>query len=157
METRHDRLSPDIGKPVRAFAAFMGVIYVFVGIVGFIPALRGAPPADAPALSVTAQYGYLLGLFPINLVHNLVHILIGVAGLACFRRTDTAIAYCRGLAILYLVLAIMGLFPVLRTTFMLIPLFGHDIWLHAGTALLAAFFGWIAVRQTDAPPVTSTA
>ena len=36
----------------------------------------------------------------------------------------------------------MGLIPVLNTTFGLVPLFGHDVWLHAGTAALAAYFGF---------------
>ena len=38
----------------------------------------------------------------------------------------------------------MGFFPGLRTTFGLIPIFGHDIWLHAVSALAAAYFGWMA-------------
>jgi hypothetical protein len=157
MENRDYGASHDVSNSVRYFTAFIGAIYLIVGLVGFIPAFRGNPPADAPSLSVTSQYGYLLGLFPINILHNLVHLVIGIAGLLCFRRTDTAINYCRALAILYLVLAVMGLFPVLRTTFKLIPLFGHDIWLHAATAVIAAFFGWVATRQTGTTRAAGTA
>ena len=36
----------------------------------------------------------------------------------------------------------MGLIPGLNTTFGLIPIFGNDVWLHALTALIAAYFGW---------------
>ena len=51
--------------------------------------------------------------------------------------------FARGLTVVYGVLAVMGLIPVLNTTFGLIPIFGHDVWLHAGTAILAAYFGWM--------------
>ncbi len=61
-----------------------------------------------------------------------------------------AVSFARGLAILYAVLAVMGLIPGLNTMFGLAPLHGNDIWLHAGTALIAAYFGWgAAARDRD--------
>jgi hypothetical protein len=36
----------------------------------------------------------------------------------------------------------MGLIPGLSTLFGLVPLFGHDVWLHALTAIIAAWFGY---------------
>jgi hypothetical protein len=78
----------------------------------------------------------------VNWLHNLVHLAIGVAGLSASRTMPDARRYARGLAIVYGALAVMGLIPLLNTTFGLIPLFGHDIWLHAGTAALAAYFGF---------------
>jgi hypothetical protein len=50
--------------------------------------------------------------------------------------------FARGLTVVYGILAVMGLIPALNTMFGLAPIFGHDIWLHAGTALIAAYFGW---------------
>jgi hypothetical protein len=46
------------------------------------------------------------------------------------------------LAVIFGVLTVMGLIPGLNTVFGLIPLFGHDIWLHALTAIAAAYFGF---------------
>jgi hypothetical protein len=46
------------------------------------------------------------------------------------------------MAVLYGGLAVMGLIPGLNTLFGLVPLFGHDVWLHAGTAAIAAYFGF---------------
>lgn len=43
----------------------------------------------------------------------------------------------------------MGLPPVLNTVFGLIPIFGHDVWLHALTALIAAYFGFKAPSLAD--------
>jgi hypothetical protein len=99
---------------------------------------------DYPNLAVDAGAGALLGLFPVNVVHHLVHLLVGVLGIAAYRAFDTARLYARGLAIVYGVLAVMGLISAanLDTMFGLTPLFSHDVWLHAGTAVIAAYFGW---------------
>ena len=60
---------------VRTFALVFGLIYLVVGILGFIPGMVH-PAHGAPPLAVEANYGLLLGLFPINVLHNLVHVLI---------------------------------------------------------------------------------
>lgn len=146
MQQRDYGTARDVGSPVRYFALIIGVVYLLVGLLGFIPALR-PPSAGAPTLVVMSGYGFLLGLFAVNILHNIVHLLIGVVGIASYARADAAIAYSRGLAIVYALLAVFGFFPVLKTTFGLIPLFGNDIWLHAATALVAAYFGWVAPRQ----------
>lgn len=128
---------------VRLFALISGAIYVIVGILGFIPGLVTAPTI-APDLAVDAGYGYLMGIFPINLLHNIVHLVVGILGLLAYRSYASSRTYSKGLAIFYGLLAIMGFIPVLQTTFGLIPIFGNDIWLHALTALIAAYFGFIA-------------
>ena len=131
----------------RRFALVLGIVYLAVGIMGFIPGLVSHPHPGDPGLNVNHNHGRLLGIFPINTLHNIVHILVGVWGLASFRRFTLARGFARGLAIFYGLLAVMGLFPNLNTTFGLIPIHGHDVWLHALTALLAAYFGWVADRS----------
>jgi Domain of unknown function (DUF4383) len=134
----------------RNFALVFGIAFIAAGILGFVPALISPPPADAPSLSVTSFYGYLLGLFPVNLMHNLAHLAIGAWGIAAARSFTGARMYAKGLAIIYGVLAVMGLIPALNTLFGLAPIHGHDVWLHAGTAIIAAYFGWFAAARTDA-------
>jgi hypothetical protein len=102
------------------------------------------PPTGAPALQVDSAYGYLLGIFPVNLLHNLVHLLVGVLGIVSARALNSARAYSRGVAIVFGVLTVMGLLPEFNTTFGLIPLFGSDVALHAVTTVAAAYFGWFA-------------
>jgi nitrate reductase NapE component len=126
---------------VQRFALIAGIIYAAVGVLGFFPALVTPPEAAAP-LALEGMYGRLLGLFPINWVHNLVHLALGVWGLAAAKGFSNSVSYSRGLAVIYAILAVMGLFPVLNVTFGLVPLYGHDIWLHALTAGVAAYFGW---------------
>jgi uncharacterized protein DUF4383 len=127
---------------IRYFALIMGIIYVLVGLLGFIPGARHPAPPGAPDLALNASYGYLLGLFPINLLHNLVHLGVGVWGLTAYTNISRARGFACGLAVFYGLLTIMGLIPGLNTLFGLAPLFGHDIWLHALTAIVAAYFGW---------------
>jgi hypothetical protein len=131
----------------RRFALIIGILFLAAGIMGFIPGLVSSPHPGDPHVTVHHNHGRLLGIFPVNTLHNIVHLLIGVWGLASFRRFTLARGFARGLAIFYGLLAVMGLFPNLNTTFGLIPIHGHDVWLHAGTALLAAYFGWVADRS----------
>ena len=129
--------------PVRYFALILGIVYLIVGVLGFFPAaLQPLGPA-APNLAVDAGYGRLLGLFPVNILHNVVHLGVGLWGLLAYRSLGGSIGFARGLAIFYGLLAVMGLIGSLNTTFGLIPIFGHDVWLHAGTALVAAYFGFM--------------
>ncbi|MFC4425456.1 DUF4383 domain-containing protein [Deinococcus navajonensis] len=131
---------------VRTFARVAGIIYLLVGLVGFIPGLLSPP--TGPDLAVDAFHGRLLGLFPVNLVHNLVHLAIGLWGLSAARSLGASVGFARGLAVLYALLGVMGLIPGLNTMFGLAPIHGNDVWLHFGTALIAAYFGW-GVARTD--------
>ena len=132
----------------RNFSLIIGIVFLAVGVLGFVPALLSPPPDSAPTVGITAFYGYLLGLFPVNFMHNLVHIAVGAWGIAASRSMGGARAYSKVLAVFYGVLAIMGFIPALNTMFGLVPIHGHDIWLHAGTAILAAYFGWIWKADT---------
>jgi len=127
---------------VRYFALIIGLVYALVGILGFFPGMRHDLPAGTPDLAVDSQYGLLLGIFPINILHNIVHLVIGVWGIAAYSAYSSAKVFSKGLAIIYGLLAIMGLLPGLNTLFGLVPLYGDDVWLHAGTAIVAAYFGW---------------
>lgn len=140
---------------IRTFALVFGIIYVLVGILGFLPGLN-QHHADLPPIAVDSFYGRLMGLFPVNILHNIVHILIGAWGILSSRTVPASRLYGKGLAILYGLLAVMGLIPGLNTMFGLVPIFGHDVWLHALSAAVAAYFGWIA-RESDGAPRGSNA
>ncbi|SCZ59257.1 DUF4383 domain-containing protein [Thiohalomonas denitrificans] len=127
----------------RYFALVAGLVYLLVGIIGFFPAALQPPPPGAPELTVDNLYGYLFGIFPVNVLHSLVHLALGIWGVVAYRSFPGARTYARGLAWIYGILAIIGVFPALSTLFGLVPLFGHVIWLHAITALLAAYIGYM--------------
>lgn len=127
----------------RTFAMIFGIVFLAIGVAGFVPAL--VEPLHSGHPPVNPEGGQLLGLFPINAVHNAVHILFGLWGLLASRSATGAVTYARGVAIIYAVLTVAGFVPnpPLWTLFGYAPLYGNDIWLHAGLALVAAYFGWV--------------
>lgn len=102
----------------------LGAVFLVAGIIGLV----------TTPLSMTG--GLLLGLFPVNVVHNLVHLAFGIWGLAVGREPDAARNYCQAGGLLYLLLAVVGF--LVPSGFGLIPIGGHDVWLHTliGGALL---------------------
>ena len=127
---------------LRRFALIFGIVFLIVGAGGFIPGL--VAPHSHPDVTVTSGLGLELSLFPINVLHNIVHLLFGVWGLLASRSDAGARAYAKAVAIIYALLTVMGLVPALRldTTFGLVPLYGNDIWLHALLAIGAGYFGF---------------
>lgn len=138
----------------RYFAVALGVVFLAAGILGFVPALL-SPPEGGPDLMVDQGYGLLLGLFPVNVIHNLIHLAFGVWGVVAWKSFAASRVYARSVAVIYAIVAVMGLLPVLSTAFGLAPLYGHDIWLHAVIAIVSAYFGFAAVTavETTGSPV----
>jgi len=139
---------------IRNFALIYGAVFLLVGILGFVPGINQMHPGDPSLVLNGYGTGHLLGLFHVNLLHNLVHILFGIWGLAVFRNYDQARLYARGVAIIYLVLAVGGLIPRMNTLFGLCPIEGNDVWLHLLLAAVAAYFGFLA--PTYQPGAMST-
>ncbi|MGK6322511.1 DUF4383 domain-containing protein [Sphingomonas sp. DT-51] len=132
---------------VRSFATLYGVVFLLAGLAGFIPGL--SPEHVHPGVAVTGASRLALGLFPVNVLHNLVHLLFGLWGLAAARGVAGARLYARSVAVIYAVLTIAGLVPGADTLFGLVPLYGNDIWLHA---LLAAAAGYVGFVHHEAGP-----
>jgi hypothetical protein len=136
---------------VRTFALIFGIVYLLVGILGFVPGMNDHQHADMPQIAIDSFYGRLLGLFPVNLVHNVVHLGVGAWGILGSRSLGGARMFAKGIAVIYGLLTILGLIPGANTLFGLAPIFGHDVWLHALSAIAAGYFGWVA-RDSDAAP-----
>ena len=131
---------------IQRVAQIFGWIFVVVAIWGFVVSggSMEADPEMAPKV---------MGLFPVNVLHNLVHLAFGVWGIMAARSIAGAKTYALWAGVIYLLLTVLGFF--IPTTFGLIPIGGNDIWLHAllGIALLGA---WAAFRSaTAAPPATT--
>lgn len=118
---------------VQHVARLVGWLFVLIAIWGAV--LAGTSMEADPALAPR-----LWGLFPVNFLHNLVHLLVGLWGISASRTADAARFFATGAGVVYLLLALLGL--VFPSGFGLVPLGSHDIWLHAllGVALLAAGF-----------------
>jgi hypothetical protein len=135
----------------RYFALVYGIVFLLVGIAGFVPGLRTPMDMDVH-LAIDGTSGRLFGLFPINSLHNLVHLAFGIWGIVAYRTFTASRVYARSVATIYAVLTIMGLIPGLKTTFGLIPLYSHDVWLHASLAIVAAYFGFARPLEEPARP-----
>jgi len=109
-------------------ARVFGIVFLLVGLLGLV------------TTPLSMEGGLLLGLFPVNVLHNLVHLGFGAWGLVAGGTLAGATAYCRMGGIAYLMLAVVGLLT--PTGFGLMPIGGHDIWLHAvlGVILTAGGF-----------------
>jgi hypothetical protein len=126
---------------IRTMALVFGGVFLLVGILGFVPG--AVTPDTHPGMTMDQGYGLLLGLFPVNLLHNVAHLLFGLWGVLSRGSAGAARTYFRGVAIAYGLLTVMGLIPATSTTFGLIPLHGNDVWLHALLAIGGAYFGWM--------------
>ena len=119
---------------VQRVAQIFGWVFVLIAVWGFF-VTGGSMEAgmDAPAI---------LGLFPVNVLHNLAHLILGIWGIVASRSFGSARSYAQIAGILYLVLAVLGY--VDPTGFGLIPLGGGDIALHAVLGLILAGVGFTA-------------
>ena len=127
---------------VNRFALILGIVYIAFGILGLISGFLVAPTGEAPDLSVTTLYGYIVGLFVVNILLTVIHLAIGVWGVVVSGNTLQSLMFARSVAIIFAILTIFGLVPGLNTVFGLMPLYGNNIWLHALTAIIAAYFGF---------------
>src|SRR5690348_18110640 len=95
----------------RRFAQVIGILFLVVGILGFIPAFRNNNPHPEAVLRLFADegYGLLFGLFPVNWIHNLVHLGVGVTGISLSRSISKARGFAKGLTWFYGILALLVL------------------------------------------------
>ena len=135
----------------RYFALVVGAAFALAGIAGFLPFFTPHASPDAPHLLVNTSYGLLLGLFPVNIIHNLFHFAWGVAGLLAFRAYPAALTFSRYFGVTLAVLTVMGMLPPFRTGFGLMPLYGHDIWLHGLEAIIGIYLGFFAGKRAHKP------
>ncbi len=141
----------------RLFALVLGLFLLVVGVLGLIPALYTAPPADAPTVTATASYGLLFGAFPVNLVHDVVNIILGMIGIAAGARIGSARYYAMALFIILGIAACFGFIPTLDTLGGILPMWSPDTWVHFILAALAGYFGYVALESTHVEPAVQHA
>lgn len=128
--------------PVQTLAALVGVVFLLVGILGFVP-------------GITTHYGdlsfaghdsgaQLLGIFQVSILHNIVHLLFGVVGLALAKTPEGGRTFLLGGGAVYLVLWVIGLIGAGDW----IPVDTADNWLHFVLGLGMIAVGFVASRGT---------
>jgi hypothetical protein len=128
--TDHTQLRSDrtTGSPVQAASALVGAVFLLVGVLGFIPGVT----TNYGGLEAAGHESHaeLLGIFQVSILHNVVHLLFGVAGLALARSASTARAFLIGGGAVYLVLWLYGLVVDKASQANFVPLNTADDWLH---------------------------
>ena len=115
-------------SPLQLATLAVGAVFLLVGILGFIP-------------GITTNYGdmtfvghdseaKLLGLFQVNVLHKIVHLLFGVAGLALARAWESSRLFLIGGGAVYLVLWLYGVVVDLSSAANFVSLNTADNWLH---------------------------
>jgi len=141
----------DNGALVRTLAMTVGAVFLLVGILGFIPGIT--THYKDMTFAGHMSDAKLLGIFQVSILHNIVHLLFGVAGLALARNTRTAINYLIGGGVIYLVLWIYGLVTGDMSSANFVPVNSADDWLHfvLGVGMIGlGLFGRNQVAKRDA-------
>lgn len=111
----------------RTVAAVLGVVYLAAGVAGFVTA--------SP----------LFGLFEVNVLHNVVHLVFGAALLYGVMNTAMATNINRTVGIILVVLGILGF--VIPDGLGLVPLGGYDIWLHLASGIVLLAISMMGSRE----------
>jgi len=113
--------------PAQLFALVFGVVYLLIGILGFI---------------IADDNDKLLGIFQVNALHNVAHLAIGALLLVASGKHATAKQVNLGVGIAYGLLAILGLANILiDAPDGILDANDADDFLHLATAVLAIYFG----------------
>lgn len=114
----------------------MGFVFLGLGVLGFIPGVT--TNYDSLATWSYRSDALLLGILQVSVLHNVVHLLFGVAGIYLARTIRSARRYLTIGGVIYLVLFTYGLVIDLESPANFVPLDVADIFLHfvAGIAML---------------------
>jgi hypothetical protein len=116
----------DTASPARLYCTLVGAVLVIVGIIGFFYSAG----FDTGTTGVAADTDEVFGILGVNGWHNLVHIALGVLALAVAGSASGARAYCLGIGLVYVVLAIWGFIDGDNILIGLIPVNNEDNFLH---------------------------
>jgi len=123
----------------KTIATLFGAIYLIVGVLGFIPALGG---------SAGMTDGALFGIAAVNVPHNIVHLIIGLAGLSGGRTEAGAATFGKTFGVILLVIGLLGF--VQPNLLGILPIGGYDIWIHLVTGAILAYAGFTATAPKSA-------
>ena len=93
-------------SPIQSVALLVGVVFLVVGTLGFIPGITSN--YDELKFAGHNSDAQLLGIFDTSILHNIVHLLYGLAGIALARTIDGARTFLVGGGLVYLVLFVYG-------------------------------------------------
>ncbi|MCK8433939.1 DUF4383 domain-containing protein [Streptomyces sp. D2-8] len=114
--------------PVQQAALLVGLVFLVVGVLGFIPGIT----TDYGSLEFASHESgaELFGLFQVSILHNLVHLAYGLTGMILAGTAAGASSYLLVGGAVYLVLWVYGLSVGQDSDANFVPLNTADDWLH---------------------------
>lgn len=130
---------------------FIQRVATISGIVFILASLLGIMTGGMPGMKMGGAAVMLLGIFPVNLLHNLVHLAFGVWGVIAGRGERASVIYALGSGVSYMILGVVGMFT--DSLLGMVPIGGYDVMLHLALAIVLAGCGFWAMwfapqRQT---------
>lgn len=138
--------------PVQKAAGAVGAVFLLVGILGFIPGIT--THYDSLSWAGHESTAALLGVFQVSVLHNLIHLAFGAAGLVMARHFNPARAFLVGGGIVYAVVLVYGLLIDRTSGANFIPLNTADNWLHLILAVGMIGLG-VALGRREAGTTTA--
>ncbi|MFS0730655.1 DUF4383 domain-containing protein [Curtobacterium sp. 1P10AnD] len=136
------------GSSIQKIALVVGIVFLLVGIAGFVPGLTTGDLAGAGHGSMAM----LLGIFQVSVLHNIVHLLFGVVGLLAARYPTGSRMYLVIGGVVYFVLWVYGLFTAgTMSGANFVPLNWADNWLHLVLAVGMVALGIVFPRGRRRP------
>jgi len=133
-------------SPVQRAALAVGVVFLVVGVLGFVPGITS--DYDSLGAAGHESHAMLLGIFQVSVLHNIVHLLFGVGGVLLARRSDTARTYLLAGGVVYLVLWVYGLLTGENSGANFVPVNNADNWLHLVLGIGMIALGLLTTRRT---------
>jgi len=137
--------------PVQIAALLVGAVFVLVGVLGFIPGVT--TNFDQLTFAGHQSEAALLGIFNVSVLHNIVHLLFGIAGVLAARTFTAARTYLIIGGIIYLALFLYGMVIDHNTAANFVPVNTADNYLHLvlgiGMVALGALLGRRAATRTS--------
>jgi hypothetical protein len=127
-------------------ALVVGVVFLLVGVLGFIPGIT--TNLDQIEFAGHRSDAMLLGVFEVSILHNIVHLLFGVAGVVLARTWQGARGFLIGGGAVYVLLWVYGLLVAHDSPANFVPLNGADNWLHLLLGLGMIALGFVLGRRT---------
>ncbi|MFF8643167.1 DUF4383 domain-containing protein [Streptomyces sp. NPDC015345] len=131
--------------PVQQAALLVGAVFLLVGVLGFIPGIT--TDYDTMKFASHDSGAKLLGVFQISVLHNLVHLAFGAAGVAMARSAAGARTFLLVGGAVYLVLWLYGLIIDHHSSANFVPLNDADDWLHFVLGLGMIALGVLLTRR----------
>ncbi len=142
-------------RNLRRAAAVSGAVFLLIGILGFVPGIT--TNYDAMSWAGHESGATLLGIFQVSVLHNIVHLAFGVAGLVMSRTAGAARAYLIGGGAMYAVVWLYGLVVNQSSGANFLPVNTADNWLHFVLSVAMIASGVALGRHTAAARVGQAA